>query len=191
MQRLSTVLWIGLTTSPAHAQPSENQPQQKPPSQQEPRPTQEPLSQQDPLHEAPLVRVNAIPSLVTPQLPDTPVSRPRKLVGVGLVAGGAVAIGVGIIVGMGARLTYDQAKTLCGAGLVCDTPATYERGQHLVGNARLQAAISTVAIATGGAAVVTGLVVWLTAPTERRTETTRVVPIVSTKDVTLAITGRF
>jgi hypothetical protein len=194
MQRLSTVLWILLITSRVHAQPNDHQARQAPPAQQEPRPIQQPVFPQEPSREAPqigLVETNAVPNPVTSQLPDAPVSQTRKLASIGFLASGGAALGVGIIVGMGARSTYGEVKTLCGADLVCDTPSTFERGQHLVRIARLQAGISTVTIAAGGAAVLSGLVVWLTAPTERRTETTRVVPIVSAKDVALAVTGRF
>ena len=102
-----------------------------------------------------------------------------------------VAVGIGLIVGAGARSTYGEVKALCGADLVCDTGPTFARGQQLVSDARWQAKISTVTVVAGGAAVLTGLVVWLTAPRERPTEATRVVPIVTTKDVALAITGRF
>ena len=126
-----------------------------------------------------------------PQPAEAPASETRKLVAISLLSSGAGALGLGLIVGAGARSTYGEVKTLCGADLMCDTPTTFERGQHLVGIARLQAAISTVSIAAGSAAVVTGLVVWLTAPAERHRELTHVVPVVSTKDVAITVTGRF
>ena len=191
MQRLSTVLWILLTTSSVHAQPADHQPQQVLPSKPEPRPAQELQLQQEPPREAPPVGVNSGPSLVMPQPAEAPASETRKLVAISLLSSGAGALGLGLIVGAGARSTYGEVKTLCGADLMCDTPTTFERGQHLVGIARLQAAISTVSIAAGSAAVVTGLVVWLTAPAERHRELTHVVPVVSTKDVALTVTGRF
>lgn len=179
MQRLSTISWILLGTSQVHAQSSDK------------HPPHEQLAQQA-SHGAPVPGSNAVLSPMTPQPPDTPRSPRRKLVGAGLVAGGVVmGIGVGTIVGLGARSTYDEARMLCGADLKCGTPATFERGQHLVSSARMQAAVSTVAVAAGGAAVVTGLIVWLTAPKKRQTETMRIVPIVTAKDVALAITGGF
>jgi len=110
---------------------------------------------------------------------------------VGLAAGGVAAIGVGIIVGFQARSTYDDVKALCGTGLVCNTPASFERGHRLVGDARSQAAISTMAVAAGGTLILTGLAVWLIAPEHGHAEATRVAPLVSAKDVALAVTGRF
>ena len=191
MQRRSIGLWILVLSSRVHAQPRDHFPPQVASTRQEPRPEPELLSPQGPPSDAPLAGKDAGRESMMPIVPDTPVSRPRKLVAAGLAAGGATAIGIGLIVGAGARSTYGEVKALCGSDLVCDTPATFQQGHHLVGNARLEAAISTVAIAAGGAAIATGLVVWLTAPRERPAESTRIVPIVSAKDVALAVTGRF
>jgi len=124
-------------------------------------------------------------------LTEAPASRTRKRVGIGIAAAGGVAIGAGLVFGVKARSTNSEVRTLCGADLACDAP-DFDRGHHLVEDARSQALTATVLVAAGTAAVVTGAIVWLTAPAERPGPVARLVPILDRGDkVGLAITGRF
>src|SRR5262249_37016930 len=60
------------------------------------------------------VKASAVRPLVTPRASDEPVSRPRKLAGIGGVVLGTVALGVGFLFGEKARSTQAEVKELCG-----------------------------------------------------------------------------
>jgi tetratricopeptide (TPR) repeat protein len=132
----------------------------------------------------------AIPDLTAAPESGVVPSPTRKRVALGLGAGGVVAVGVGLLFGQKARSTYSDAKTLCGERLACD-PADYERGKQLIGDARSSAMISTVLVATGGAAIVAGSIVLLTIPRARERVTARIVPVVHDRGAGLAVAGRF
>jgi len=129
-----------------------------------------------------------------PQPTPGPVDQPprtRKLIGIGVAAGGVVIAGVGLVFGAKAGSSLDAAKTLCGDDLVCRNDQDYDRGKKLISDARGQATLSTVLVIAGGAAVAAGVVVYLTAPKAHRAETARVVPAVSPQSVGFAILGGF
>lgn len=125
------------------------------------------------------------------RLVDGPApGRTRKIIGIGVTGGGAILTGVGLLLGARANATYNDAKTLCGAKLICENDADFEKGKDLIERSRTQATLSTVLVATGLAAVAAGVVVWVTAPRRERVETT-VVPVVTDRDLGVAVMGRF
>jgi hypothetical protein len=115
----------------------------------------------------------------------------RRYVALGIGAGGVVASGVGLVFGAKARSTYGDAQALCGASLRC-SPTDYDRGNHLIGDARSSAAISTVLVVAGGAAIAAGVVLWLTAPAlPHEVATVRIVPVADDRSAGLAVIGGF
>jgi hypothetical protein len=127
--------------------------------------------------------------------PSTPAdpARTRRWIGLGVGGGGVLLAGIGLVVGAAARSTYHDAKSLCGPELVCDDEAELARGRDLISRARTRATLSTVFVVTGAAAAVAGAVVWFTAPRRERRErrVTGVVPVVTDRDVGVAVVGRF
>lgn len=118
--------------------------------------------------------------------------RTRKLVGIGVAGGGAVLAGVGFVLGARASSTFSDAKALCGAELICENPADFERGKDLIARARTQATLSTVLVITGAAAAAAGVVVWVTAPRRKRERPeAAVVPVVTDRDLGVAVVGSF
>jgi hypothetical protein len=126
-----------------------------------------------------------------PPGPGTPAPAPpaskRKLIGLVTAGGGVLLVGVGLVFGLEAHGSFDDAKTLCGADLACDSDADFARGKQLISDANSQATISTVFVSIGAAAIAAGAVVYLTAPSE----SPRVTPVMTAHSVGLAIGGRF
>jgi hypothetical protein len=114
-----------------------------------------------------------------------------KLAGLGTGVAGVAAIGIGVALGAKAKSTFNDAKALCGADLVCGNQADFDRGRSLVSDARRQATLSTVFGVAGGIAVAGGAVMWFVAPMSRHRETASVVPVVTEHRAGLAIVGRF
>jgi serine/threonine-protein kinase len=127
---------------------------------------------------------------VTTSQPEIVISSTRKYVAVAVGAMGMASIGVGIWFGAKASSSYDDAKALCGSNLACSTE-NYARGQQLIRDTRSEATISTVMAAAGVAAVVTGIVVFLTGRRPRERATAQLVPMIHVRDSGLAVAGRF
>lgn len=120
-----------------------------------------------------------------------PVNSPtRKYVALAVGTAGVASIGVGLLFGVKASSVYHDAKALCGSNLVCSTD-NYARGQQLIRDTRSDATISTVLVAAGGAAIVTGAVVYLTRRRPRERATAQIVPMIYDRGSGLAVTGRF
>ena len=112
-----------------------------------------------------------IPSLSTPVAPDrspTTTAPPaeetrsdgktQRLVGVVIGGAGLVGIGVGTFFGFRSMSRHDDAMSFC-KGDVCTTHGTDLRAQAIsAGN------VATIGLIAGGAAVVGGAVLYLTAP---------------------------
>jgi hypothetical protein len=122
-------------------------------------------------------------------MPPVRTSQTRKIVGIGVASAGAVMAGVGFFLGASASSTFKDAKALCGDALICENDADFAKGQDLIDRARSRATLSTAFVIAGGVAVAAGVVIVLTAP-KRRTETA-VVPVVSDRDLGVALLGRF
>jgi hypothetical protein len=125
----------------------------------------------------------------TPE-PVGPRSRTRAYVALGVGGAGVVAVATGLVFGVKARSTYGDVKALCGADVVC-SPEHYPEATRLAHDARARATTSTVLVIGGGAAIVAGAVVFLTAPREPERAAARVVPVPHDHGAGLAIVGRF
>jgi len=123
------------------------------------------------------------PSAPTGSGEATPQRRPLAY---GLAGGGVAAVGVGVILGLTAKSSYDRAfhDGHCDrATLVCD-----DAGQAATDRARTRGTIGTVIGAVGLAAIAAGVIVYVTAPVARDTA---IVPTASDEGAGLALIGRF
>src|SRR6185295_87532 len=91
--------------------------------------------------------------------PSAPPSKTRTYAAIGVGAAGVVAVGVGVIFGVKARSSNNEAKALCGDDLVCPA-ADFERDKKLVQDARSSATISTITLVGGAAAIAAAAVVY-------------------------------
>jgi len=127
--------------------------------------------------------------------PEPPKLRPeprqtQKLVGIGLVGGGAVLTGIGFFLGARAISANHDAEALCGAVRICENDAEFEKGKALIERARTQATFSTVFVIAGTATAVAGAAAWISAPRRERAKTA-ILPIMTDRDLGVAVTGRF
>ena len=78
-----------------------------------------------------------------------------------LVAGGVgvLGTGIGLIIGASASSKWSQAKSDCGAGCAQDSVAEHEKS-----DAQGAATLASVVVGLGAAALVTGAILWFTAP---------------------------
>ncbi len=86
-------------------------------------------------------------------------SSTRTVVGLGLAGAGVIAAGIGIVFGVEALSKNSDSNSNGCSGNLCNAAGFQDRT-----TARSDGDISTVLISVGAAAVVGGLVVWLTAP---------------------------
>ncbi|HWU90774.1 MAG TPA: PEGA domain-containing protein [Kofleriaceae bacterium] len=117
-------------------------------------------------------------------------SRTRRYVGIGVGAAGVVAAGVGLVFGAKARSTYSDAEALCGKELVC-SPQNFDEGTRLYRDARSSATASTMLVIAGGAAIVAGAIVFVTAPRANERATAQLVPVIQSRGAGLGLVGRF
>jgi hypothetical protein len=80
------------------------------------------------------------------------------------IVGGAVAA-TGLVFGSLAHSKWNDAQAVCG-GTTCPTQAQVDMANQLAGDARSAGNISTALFVGGGVLVATGLVLWLTAPSD-------------------------
>lgn len=118
------------------------------------------------LEEAPAAPATlSAPVPITVQESAPPPSNGSVRRTVGLVVGGVGLVGLGLGAGFGARAMSKQsdAKSHCAAGNHCDAEGlALEQSGVAAGN------VSTVAFVLGGAALATGVVLFLTAPSSSR-----------------------
>jgi len=93
-----------------------------------------------------------------------PDGRGRRKLGLIVGAGGVVVAAVGGVFGVLAIGAWGDAEDLCGADLTCDSDADTAAANTLADDARLRGNLSTVIIGVGAAAAITGVVLYLTAP---------------------------
>jgi len=118
----------------------------------------------------------------------------RKLIGMVTAGGGLLLIGAGLYFGSSASGSYSDAKDACGGDLICDNPDDLARSKALVDDARSAATTSTILTGVGAAALVGGVILWLTAPSgdEPRDSTAwRIAPAVGPDRATLVLGGSF
>ncbi len=87
---------------------------------------------------------------------------PQRTVGLFVLGAGGLSFGVGVVLGVVAKLTYDSASSAanCPSGTASCNPTGVSEGQ----SAHSQAAVATGAIAVGAGLAVGGLAVYLLAP---------------------------
>jgi hypothetical protein len=108
----------------------------------------------------------AVPVSSRPAIPSDSAKRRHKrhVIG-GTVAGlGAGAVVVGGIFGVLANGKYSDAKTTCGGSIDRCAPDRVDLAQGQVDDARSAANLSSILFVAGGALVVTGAVLWISAP---------------------------
>lgn len=111
----------------------------------------------------------------------------RRLAGLIAGASGVVAAGVGLGFGLSARSKWNEAND----GLCTDNVCTPE-GQELADSARSRATVSTVMVSAGAALIVTGAVLYFTAPRrEASSRSARLLPTGSASAAGVALVGRF
>ncbi|HEY2518029.1 MAG TPA: hypothetical protein VGI39_44465 [Polyangiaceae bacterium] len=108
---------------------------------------------------------NAPIAAVAPPSPASPPSNAgasaQRAVGLGLLAGGAVAAGAGVVLGLLAKNTQDSALGRCRNGDPNDCPP---QALDDSSSAHAEATASTVTFIAAGALLVGGLIVYLSAP---------------------------
>jgi hypothetical protein len=119
--------------------------------------------------------------------------RSRHVIGGSMMIVGAISLGVGGYFGSQAFKQWDEAKLVCGGEDRIDTCQDPAQGQFFADQARNKALTSTILMGAGGAVLVVGAIVWLSAPKdERKTATAiRVVPSVGTEGFGVTLTGGF
>jgi hypothetical protein len=119
---------------------------------------------------APLPRAAPVADSTHPPSSELLDRRHRRHVVAGVI--GAVALGAaggGTWFGLEARSSNDDAKKLCGGNVKQCAPDRVAASQQKVNDARNAATLSTVAFGVAGAAAVTAVIVWATAPSLERT----------------------
>jgi hypothetical protein len=128
---------------------------------------------------------NAPPSPPPPSPADTTRGGTQRLIGLVVGGSGAVALGIGAVFGVVAKVTYDSAASECPQGTHAPCPP-----QAVTDGARAhnQAAVSTGAFIAGGALVVVGASIYLMAP---KGQTIALVPGVGGRSGSVVWGGQF
>ncbi|HEX4418678.1 MAG TPA: PEGA domain-containing protein [Kofleriaceae bacterium] len=105
------------------------------------------------------------PGPVATATTEAPPRSHRKLYAIGALATGGVAVATGLVFGGLARSAWHDAQAVCG-GTTCGTQADLDRANSLRNTANGRATISTVLVIAGSAAAITGVALWVTAPSE-------------------------
>ncbi|HEX3757184.1 MAG TPA: hypothetical protein VHW23_00695 [Kofleriaceae bacterium] len=111
---------------------------------------------------------------------------------VAVVLGGVAlgAAGGGTVFGLQARSRYDNAKQLCGGAINPCDPAQLASARSRVDDARRRALYADLAFGVAGAAAITAVIVWATAPSLEAAPVA-VVPSVGARSLGLAVGGAF
>jgi hypothetical protein len=116
--------------------------------------------------------------------------RGRRIFGVTLGVIGVGGVVVGGVFGAKARTLYDDAKKLCGGAIDQCPPNQLDAAQGKVDDARSAANLSTIGFAAGGALVLTGLVLFVTAP-KSETRTVSIAPTIGGGTTGLVLSSSF
>lgn len=122
-----------------------------------------------------------------PSKPARQVGRGQRLVGMAIAGLGAVTVGVGGVFGIKAQGKFKDAKDLCGGDI--DNCSNVAGAQPLVDDARSAGNLSTMLFVAGGAAIVTGIVVFQLSP--KPENKVAVTPLASPTTAGVALSGRF
>jgi serine/threonine-protein kinase len=133
-----------------------------PPPMPEPPKPEPPVARPDP---APAVAAAPAAPAPAPSA-DEPADpgKGRRILAYAVGGAGLVGIGVGTVFGLRAKSKYDEAQDgHCNSQSVCADPI----GVDLTRDARSAGTISTIAFGVGLVAIATGVILYLTAPSER------------------------
>ncbi len=128
-------------------------------------------------------------------LRDCPDDRAKRRHKRHLIGGTVVGLGLGSVVvggvfGVMARGKFSDAKSTCGGSIDQCAPGQLDRAQGQVDDARSAATLSSILFAAGGALVVTGAVIWISAPSAQGGEHRSGVAIVPSLGG-FVVSGRF
>lgn len=127
--------------------------------------------------------------VVPPPPPVRDRGKSRRLLGLGVAGAGVVTVVVGGVFGVSAKGTFDDANDTCGGSVDACDPARVADAQAQVDDARSAANLSTILVGAGGALVVTGAVLYFTAPKAERRVT--VAPLATPTTAGFVLSGRF
>ncbi|MEO8878026.1 MAG: hypothetical protein ABI461_20710, partial [Polyangiaceae bacterium] len=137
------------------------------------------------LRDAPKVQVASAP---TPLASPSPVARSTSSAQrtIGLVAAG---IGIGGLAAGGIFGIIAKSQNDAAVNNHCTNDRCDQRGLDLTSDARTSAAISTVAIAGGGVALISGVVLFVTAPKRSSRTAWTVAPTVGPQGASFSLRG--
>jgi len=116
--------------------------------------------------------------------------RTRKILGASIAGGGAAVMIVGGVFGLRARSQFADAKDTCGGSIDSCAPGRLDDAQAQVDTARTSGTISTVLFVAGGAAAITGAVLYMTAP-RAEVRGVAIAPVVEPQFAGLTLSGGF
>jgi hypothetical protein len=126
-----------------------------------------------------------------PEIPEGPSpSSSRRTIGIAVMAVGGAVLAGGAVFGVIAKSRNDDAKDICGGDIDACDPARLADAQDKVDGARKAGNLSTVGFIAGGAAVVTGIVLFVTAPKSTKRQLS-ILPTVHPDGAGVAISGGF
>jgi hypothetical protein len=130
------------------------------------------------------------PATTTTPAPTTRVSTEsggQKGLGYGLTVAGVLGVGLGGFFGLSARSAWTEAKDLGCSDGKCPTRAAQDKSESAKSNANL----STLGFGLGGAALVAGIVLLVTAPSAKESSRVRIAPSVGQREGGVSVVGRF
>lgn len=139
-----------------------------------------------PAVEPPPAVAPVVPASPSPVRDSEPSGTTQRTVGVIVGGVGIVGIGFGTYFGLSAISKNSDAKKLCD-GSVCHDP----KGATLTDDARKAATVSNVAFGVGLAALGTGVVLYLTAPSEKTARSFSISPMAARRGGGLSFGGLF
>jgi len=122
-----------------------------------------------------------------------PVAHPgrgRRIAGLAIVGLGVGGLAAGGFFGAKARSINQEASDLCGGDIARCDPARTNEAQDKVDEARSAANFSTIGAIAGGALVVTGVILYITAPKAER-RAVSIAPLVGGGTAGLSLSGRY
>ncbi len=136
-----------------------------------------------------LARVQTQQVVTPPPVVEEHPKSSRKKIGFALMGvGGAFVIG-GSVLGVIAKGRYDDAKDICGGDIDRCDPARTAEAQDKVDSARTAGNLSTIGFVVGGAAVVAGVVLYVTAP--KASTRVSIAPAVNGDSAGVVVSGGF
>ncbi len=124
--------------------------------------------------------------------PAANIARPgrtRRMAAIATGGGGVVLVGVGVVFGVLARGERDRVSQLCGGAIDRCDPSGYDEATLHHARAGRDALLGNLGIGLGAAAVITGAVLFLTAPRGERA--TRISTSIAPGNVGLVVAGSF